>query len=76
MKFRSIALVAAAVLAVLVWAQDDTDTDSGASIHKPLHMPTEVTPYEPERIIRMTLHDYVGSRKGVLKDETTGRYVT
>lgn len=79
MNFRSIFIVAAAVLAGLVWAQDDTDPDSGASVHKPLRFQTEIIPYEPERIIRMTLHDYVGARTcfadGAFNDYIAVRYI-
>jgi hypothetical protein len=58
----------------LVSAQDSGD--DGVSIHEPLRYPNKRIPYEPERIIRMTLHDYVGTRKGARENETTGRYVT
>jgi hypothetical protein len=58
----------------LVSAQDSGD--DGVSIHEPLYYPNKRTPYEPERIIRMTLHDYVRGGMGGSENETTGRYVT
>ncbi|MEM8792888.1 MAG: hypothetical protein AAGE80_14805 [Pseudomonadota bacterium] len=43
------------------------------NIHPPLRMPTKVIPYEPEKIIRMTLHEY--KRGGDhAEHEVTGRY--
>jgi len=71
---RLIAIAVLIAVAGLVWAQNDND--SGVSIHEPLRFPTKRVPYEPERIIRMTLHEYVGTRKGARENETTGRYVT
>jgi hypothetical protein len=74
MQKRWIVIGTLVALAGLAWAQDNTE--SGISIHKPLRSPTERIPYDPGRIIRMTLHDYVRGGMGGQKYETTGRHVT
>ena len=76
MRFRSIAVLGALAiaLAVNIWAQGEAET--GVSIHKPSYSADRGIPYEPDRIFRMTLHDYVGARPGAEEHETTGRYVT
>lgn len=61
--------VAAIAMAVGVYAYS-----SQHNIHPPLRQPTNPVPYEPDRIIRMTLHEY--KRDSEVEHKTTGRFVT
>lgn len=38
--------------------------DLAGNIHPPVRSPTKVIPYEPERVIRTTLREYLGGGTG------------
>ena len=71
---RMIFIAVVAGLAFLVWAQEEDPAKQ--YVHPPKWMQTYRGPYDPDRIIHMTLHEYLKGKPKRFEHETTGRYVT